>query len=91
MVLTDLMGMAAATLTTVSFVPQAWKSLCSGDTRGISLWMYSVFVVGLGCWLAYGILLRSAPIILANSFTLIFAGSILALKLRNVIRQNEKP
>lgn len=91
MALTDLMGMAAATLTTVSFVPQAWKSLYSGDTRGISLWMYSVFVVGLGFWLGYGILLHSAPIILANSVTLIFAGSILGLKLRNVIRQNEKP
>lgn len=91
MALTDFMGMAAATLTTVSFVPQAWKSLYSGDTRGISLWMYGVFVLGLVCWLVYGILLRSVPIILANSFTLVFAGSILALKARNVIRGHEKP
>jgi MtN3 and saliva related transmembrane protein len=91
MTLTDLMGLAAATLTTTSFVPQAWKSLNSGDTRGISLWMYSIFVGGLCCWLTYGILLRSAPIILANSFTLVFAGSILTLKVRNVIRKLESP
>lgn len=91
MTLTDITGLAAATLTTVSFVPQAWKSLHAGDTRGISLWMYGLFVLGLVCWLTYGLLLRSVPIILANSFTLVFAGSILALKARNVIRGHEKP
>jgi len=33
-------------------------------------------------WLVYGILIRSAPIIIANSLTLLMSLIILALKLR---------
>jgi MtN3 and saliva related transmembrane protein len=49
----DLIGFAAATLTTVSFVPQAWLTFKTKDVSGISLGMYSVFTVGValcGVW-----------------------------------------
>ncbi|MBM5789081.1 MAG: hypothetical protein FJ071_04680, partial [Cyanobacteria bacterium M_DeepCast_200m_mx_001] len=45
-----LIGYTAATLTTVSFVPQALKTLRSGDTRGISLRMYLLFCSGIVLW-----------------------------------------
>ncbi len=79
----DLLGYAAATLTTMAFVPQAVKSWRSRDLSGISLGMYSLFSLGLALWLAYGIQLGSWPIILANSVTLALAGSVLWLKLRH--------
>lgn len=79
----DLLGYAAATLTTLAFVPQALKSWRSRDLSGISLGMYSLFTLGLALWLAYGILLASWPIILANAITLTLAGSVLWLKLRH--------
>ncbi|MFM7647962.1 MAG: SemiSWEET family sugar transporter, partial [Cyanobium sp.] len=43
----EILGYAAATLTTVSFVPQAIKTLRSGDTAAISLRMYLLFTSGI--------------------------------------------
>jgi MtN3 and saliva related transmembrane protein len=78
----DLIGYAAAVLTTVSFVPQAWLTWRTRRVDGISLGMYSVFTLGIGLWLLYGLLLRAWPLVLANSVTLLLALSILLMKLR---------
>jgi MtN3 and saliva related transmembrane protein len=82
MEITELFGYLAATLTTVSFIPQVIQVWRSKHTKDISLGMYSIFTVGIGVWLVYGILLGSMPIIIANCVTLVLAGSVLAMKLR---------
>jgi MtN3 and saliva related transmembrane protein len=78
---TDWMGYAAAILTTVSFVPQAWLTFRTRDVSGISLGMYGTFTMGVALWLAYGVALRAWPIVIANLVTLCLASSILAMKL----------
>lgn len=75
-------GTVAATLTTLSFVPQAVRIMRSRDTHSISLPMYLAFTVGVGFWLAYGVTLDSWPMIVSNAITLVLAATILALKLR---------
>ncbi len=80
--LIDVVGSAAACLTTISFVPQAWQSFRTRDVSGISLGMYSVFTAGVALWLAYGLLVDSWPIVVANAVTLVFSIAILAMKLR---------
>ena len=79
--MTDLIGSVAAFLTTVSFLPQAWLSFRTRDVSGVSLGMYSVFTVGVALWLAYGWLLRSWPMVIANIVTLALALAILGMKL----------
>ena len=79
---TDLIGTLAACLTTASFVPQAWLSFKTRDVSGISLGMYSAFTVGVALWLAYGLLLGSWPMMIANTITLVLALMILTMKLR---------
>ncbi|MEI2678877.1 MAG: SemiSWEET transporter [Burkholderiaceae bacterium] len=78
----DLLGYAAASLTTASFVPQAWLSFRTGDVSGISLGMYASFTIGVALWLAYGVVLGAWPIVVANAITLVLAVSILLMKLR---------
>jgi MtN3 and saliva related transmembrane protein len=78
----EWLGGIAATLTTVSFVPQAIKALRSRDTRGISLGMYAIFTVGVAFWFGYGVALHSWPMIVSNAITFVLAAAILALKLR---------
>ena len=78
----ELIGYAAAFLTTLSFVPQAWLTFRTRDVRGISLGMYSVFTVGVALWLLYGVLMQAWPIVLANAVTLALAMVILTMKLR---------
>ena len=83
----DLIGYGAAVLTTAAFVPQAVKSWTSRDLSGISLSMYSLFTLGVGLWLLYGIAIGSWPVILANGITLALAGVVLFLKLRHLHRE----
>ena len=79
---TELLGFAAATLTTGAFVPQAIKTIRSRNTSGISLMMYLVFTVGTALWLLYGMRLGSWPMIVANTVSFGLAATILSLKLR---------
>jgi MtN3 and saliva related transmembrane protein len=79
----DLIGYAAATLTTLAFIPQTLHSWRSRDLSGVSLGMYSLFTVGVALWLLYGVVLESWPIIVANAITLALAGSVLFLKMRH--------
>jgi MtN3 and saliva related transmembrane protein len=79
---TELIGYAAAILTTGSFVPQAWLTFRTRDVSGISLGMYSVFTGGIALWLVYGVAMGAWPIIAANAITLTLAASILVMKLR---------
>jgi MtN3 and saliva related transmembrane protein len=81
--LVELVGFGAATLTTVAFVPQAILTWKQRRAEGVSLGMYLVFVAGVAAWLAYGVMIDSLPIIVANVVTLLLAGFILAMKLRH--------
>lgn len=78
----EAVGTAAATLTTVSFVPQAWLTWRTRDVSGISVGMYSAFALGVALWLLYGVLIGSWPIIVANVITLTLAMAILVMRLR---------
>ncbi len=87
----DWIGYAAATLTTLSFVPQAVLTLRTRNVSGISLGMYSCFTVGVALWLVYGIGLGEWPIIVANAVTLTLAATILITKLRYGRKPQSQP
>ncbi len=73
----EWVGFIAATLTTVSFVPQAVLILRTRNAAGISLPMYAMFTTGVALWLAYGLMTVSWPLIVANTVTLVLASLIL--------------
>lgn len=77
-----IVGYAAAVLTTVSFVPQAWFTFRTRNVSGISLSMYSLFTLGVATWLLYGALRQDWPVVIANAVTLALAAAVLAMKLR---------
>ncbi len=79
----EWLGVVAATCTTLSFVPQAAKTIRTRDTSGISLWMYLVFTIGIGFWFGYGIVLASWPMIVSNAITFVLSATILGLKLKH--------
>ena len=81
-----ILGYVAAVLTTTSFVPQALKTLRSGDTSAISLRMYLLFTTGIGLWALYGLLSRDGPVLIANLLTLVPAGVVLLRKLQSLRR-----
>ncbi len=79
----EIIGLIAATCTTVAFVPQVYKALRHKSTADISLTMYMVLFIGLILWLVYGIYHQSLAIILANAVTGILVILMLFLKIRH--------
>lgn len=80
--LTALIGFVAGTLTTLSFVPQVYKAWQSKRCEDLSWGMIITFSAGVALWLAYGLLLWAAPIIIANAVTLALLIMIGILKVR---------
>jgi MtN3 and saliva related transmembrane protein len=78
----ELIGFAAATLTTLCWVPQAVRTIRTRDTRAISLWTQALFALGILLWLGYGLMLASWPLIAANAVSLCLVLVILSMKLR---------
>lgn len=78
----NLIGYMAAFGTTISFLPQAIKTIRTRDTSGISLYMYALFTVGTVLWLMYGFLSGSWPVTIANAVTTVFASIILVYKIK---------
>ncbi len=76
-----VIGLAAGTFTTLSFVPQLMKTIRTRRTNDMSgLWL-TCFVCGVSLWLTYGLLLPSMPIIVANVATLLLTLPILFIKI----------
>ncbi|HYX67812.1 MAG TPA: SemiSWEET transporter [Terriglobales bacterium] len=82
MSLVTLIGFAAGSLTTFSFLPQVVKSYRTKRCDDLSSGMLLAFTGGVVLWLVYGLFLRSAPIISANAVTLALLAVILVMKLR---------
>ena len=79
---TTIIGYLAAVGTTISFLPQAVKTIKTKNTSGISLPMYALFTTGTLFWLLYGISIGSYQVSIANAITFIFASIILIYKIR---------
>lgn len=81
--MSELVGYIAAALTTISFLPQAIRTARSRNTTGISLAMYILLTSGTACWLVYGVVIDSPPVILSNAIMCLLSFVILTLKLRH--------
>ena len=77
--LITILGLIAATCTTISFLPQAIKTIRSKHTKDLSFGMYAVLTIGVFLWFVYGLFIKDIPVILANGITLVFTATILYL------------
>ncbi|MBV9555643.1 MAG: SemiSWEET transporter [Pseudolabrys sp.] len=80
--LIDITGVAGAALTTLCWLPQAFKILRDKDTRALSLGTNLAFTLGVALWLIYGIAIGDVPLIASNGVTLVLMLPIVAMKLR---------
>lgn len=78
-----ILGLIAATLTTISFLPQVIKIIKTKNTTDISLVMYCLLTTGVLLWLIYGYLIQDWPVMIANFITLVFSSVILFMKIKN--------
>lgn len=64
------LGLGAAFLTSVAFVPQVVRNFRHKHVDDLSFTTFGTFTLGVLLWLVYGVMIESLPIIVANVFTL---------------------
>jgi len=79
----EWIGAIAALMTTCAFLPQAYRTVQTRQTRDISFWTQALLVSGNGLWLLYGVFLGSWPLIVSNCIAIPLIGAVLVMKLRH--------
>ena len=64
------LGLLAGALTSCAVIPQVLKAYRSKQVRDLSIWQPVLLVLGMGLWLAYGIMIDDLPLIAANLFSI---------------------
>jgi MtN3 and saliva related transmembrane protein len=77
-------GVLAAILTSLSYIPQVRKAWPRGSTKDLSLHMLAVLTGGLLLWIVYGLLKGDWVIVTANCVGAALSGSVLAFKIRDI-------
>lgn len=81
--ITSIIGVPAAVLTTVAYVPQAHKTWKTRSTGDLSMGMFLLLFLGTFLWLCYGVLIGNFPLMLANGITFLLSSLICYCKLRS--------
>lgn len=76
-----VLGLVAATLSTISFIPQVIKTWQSKSAKDLSFAMFFLLFTATALWLIYGFMIQALPIILANLTVLTLLSIILYFKL----------
>jgi MtN3 and saliva related transmembrane protein len=82
MMITTLIGLAAAICTTASYVPQLKKCWDTGRAEDLSKKMILTLGLGIALWVVYGFARRDVVTILANGLSLLLLLGIFYFKWR---------
>ncbi|HEX6467282.1 MAG TPA: SemiSWEET transporter [Terriglobales bacterium] len=80
--ITNAIGFIAGIMTTAANVPQVLKTYRSRSGEGLSFRMLLILMIGLGLWIAYGIMSKSPPIVITNGAALLLVIALIAMKFR---------
>ncbi len=78
-VIVQIIGALAATASTASFAPQAWKVISTRDVEGLSGGMYTLTVAAFALWLTYGIMRGDWALMVPNGLCLLLSAFILTM------------
>jgi len=74
-------GYFGSFLTSITFIPQVYKSWKSRSVGDLSIWMVLIVITSTLVWLIYGFAISSGPVILANTVVLVLTLVLLGFKL----------
>jgi MtN3 and saliva related transmembrane protein len=76
----EMVGNMAAFMTSTAFIPQIMAGIRNRHLKDLSYLLSIFFVIGNSLWLAYGIYLKSFPMIVANIASLVFNIILIGMK-----------
>jgi MtN3 and saliva related transmembrane protein len=77
-----ILGLAAGTITSITFLPQVIQIWKTKSAKDLSLPMLLLLILGVTMWLAYGIIVKDAAIIYTNSMVLAMSFIMLYFKMK---------
>jgi MtN3 and saliva related transmembrane protein len=77
-----ILGLAAGTITSITFLPQVIQIWKTRSAKDLSLGMLALLIIGVSMWLVYGLLIKDAAIIYTNSMVLAMSFIMLYFKFR---------
>ena len=83
----EFLGYLAGVCTAIVFLPQTLQTIKTKDVKGLSLFTYVIYCVGMVSWILYGIYLHSIQMILFNAISLFFALIILYMIIVNNVKK----
>ena len=78
----EYIGYFGSFLTSITFIPQVYKSWQSKSVGDLSVWMILIVVTSTSVWLVYGFAINSGPVISANVVVLLLTLVLLYFKIR---------
>ena len=81
--LITIVGLLAAALTSLSYIPQVKKALPAGSTDDLSSKTLGVLASGLALWIGYGVLKSDYVIIVANGVGLALVVTLIGFKIQD--------
>ena len=78
----QIVGIGAGICTSVSLLPQLVKIIKEKKAENISLLTFVVLLIGLGGWIAYGIMKDDMPIIITNCFSFLVNSMIIFFSMK---------
>ena len=79
----ETIGALAAIIGTIGWAPQAYKTIKTRNTKGLSLWTNIMLLVTVTLWFVYGLAIGSWPLILGNIVSMALVSIIVILKIRH--------
>ena len=79
--LVEYIGYLGSFLTSITFIPQVYKSWQSKSVGDLSIWMILIVVSSTLVWLVYGFSIHSGPVISANLIVLLLTLLLLYFKI----------
>jgi MtN3 and saliva related transmembrane protein len=76
----EYIGYFGSFLTSITFIPQVYKSWQSKSVGDLSIWMILTVVTSTIVWLVYGFAVSSGPVISANIVVLVLTLVLLYFK-----------
>jgi MtN3 and saliva related transmembrane protein len=77
-----ILGLAAGTITSITFLPQVILIYKTKSAKDLSVNMLALLILGVSMWLTYGIIVKDVAIIYTNSMVLTMSLVMLYFKYR---------
>ena len=78
----EILGLAAGTISSITFLPQVTRIWKTKSAKDLSMNMLFLLIVGVSMWLVYGVVQKDLAIIYTNSMVLVMSVIMFFFKIK---------